>query len=250
MNMTTENGALTPDAVDGQLKEQKTFTQDELEKIISERLARERKNNFHLSELKGLLDKLKDMGEIKEDSYALMADELILRQKNIKYDDGENTTGEVLLEQTHEDSKDDALLCETKDEISKEQNADTKDGESIFKDSSIQTLFELCEEYPMQNVAKDILSPAFKIFAEGRNGNAKDIYASYLKFLSAAEEKPSFVSRPDPRTLSSYSDTAAQTTLPSLTRHQMDMARESGMSYREYAELLNSVPKNKSSRFN
>lgn len=248
MNMITENGALAPDAVDGQLKEQKTFTQDELEKIISERLARERKNNLHLTELKGLLDKLKDMGEIKEDSYALMADELVLRQKNIK-PDGEST-GNALTEQVKEPLKEDILLSENTSEVSKNQDAAIEDDANGFETASIQTLFELCEEYPEQNVAKDILSPAFKIFADGRSGNAKDIYASYLKFLSATEEKPSFVSKPDPRTLSSYSDTAAQTTLPSLTRQQMDMARESGMSYREYAELLNSVPKTKSSRFN
>ena len=61
---------------------EKKFTQEELEKLISERLKRERKNNAAISALKKTLDVMSDSGFIKSGSYSLMAEELtrLLRQ--------------------------------------------------------------------------------------------------------------------------------------------------------------------------
>ncbi|MCR5353361.1 MAG: hypothetical protein K6D98_03560, partial [Clostridiales bacterium] len=63
-------------------KEEKTFTQTELEKLISERLKRERKNIAAFSEIRDIIDGLRENGVIKSASYADAAKELGVRLQN------------------------------------------------------------------------------------------------------------------------------------------------------------------------
>ena len=327
---------------------EKKFTQEELEKLISERLKRERKNNAAISALKKTLDVMSDSGFIKSGSYSLMAEELTrllhqnLAQNHISAapsamvsvnpdgfnfitdDDSEKNDGRVPdndepeqnphgneLKHVPENKKytenadsiieTNGMIFEnsgTTNEISGTaldkantplENEDIKGtkvpassgivpesvgehaGARTFSPEIFGVLYELKERFPENDVAHDVTSKEFELFAKGKSADISEIYKDFLCFKAQysdnntgfpsntvrasepvlsrkdipASDKNSYEFDGTSRGYSGFSGGAPLADYSKmLTKRQMDIAKQSGMSYREYANLLQSIPQN------
>lgn len=327
---------------------EKKFTQEELEKLISERLKRERKNNAAISALKKTLDVMSDSGFIKSGSYSLMAEELtrLLRQNlaqnhisaapsamvsvnpdghNFITDhDSEKNDGRVPDNDEPEQNlhgnelkhvPDNKMYTEKADSIIETngmifkkngttnenagtaldkantplENEDIKGtkvpifseivpesvgehaGARTFSPEIFGVLYELKERFPENDVAHDVTSKEFELFAKGKSADISEIYKDFLCFKAQYSDNntgfPSnTVGASEPEfshkgnltsdknsyefdgTSRGYSGLSGGAPLADyskmLTKRQMDIAKQSGMSYREYANLLQSIPQN------
>ncbi len=175
---------------------------------------------------------------------------------------------ETNREKTDSSSSDDEKKEETAmgapDESATDARADGE--EKLFSENVFGALYTLAAQFPENDVAQDVSSEAFRLFAAGKCGDIASIYEKYLAFRKALSQERAIPERKEmPAAEQNHSDvpesvpesapgTAARSysgypggTPPvdygmSLTARQMLIARKSGMSYREYAELLNSVP--------
>lgn len=327
---------------------EKKFTQEELEKLISERLKRERKNNAAISALKKTLDVMSDSGFIKSGSYSLMAEELtrLLRQNLaqnhisaapsamvsvnpdgynfITDDDSEKNAGQVPDDDESEQNphgnglkhvSQNKMYTEKADSIIETngmifensgttnenagtaldkantplENEDIKDtkvpassgivpesvgehaGARTFSPEIFGVLYELKERFPENDVAHDVTSKEFELFAKGKSADISEIYKDFLCFKAhysdnntgfpsntvrasepvlsrkdiPASDKNSYEFDGTSRGYSGFSGGAPLADYSKmLTKRQMDIAKQSGMSYREYANLLQSIPQN------
>ena len=327
---------------------EKKFTQEELEKLISERLKRERKNNAAISALKKTLDVMSDSGFIKSGSYSLMAEELtrLLRQNLaqnhisaapsamvsvnpdgfnfITDDDSEKNDGRVPDNDEPEQNPhgnelkhvpDNKMYTEKADSIIEtngmifEKNGTTNEisgtaldkantplenedikgtkvpassgivpesvgehaGARTFSPEIFGVLYELKERFPENDVAHDVTSKEFELFAKGKSADISEIYKDFLCFKAQysdnntgfpsntvqgsepvlsrkdipASDKNSYEFDGTSRGYSGFSGGAPLADYSKmLTKRQMDIAKQSGMSYREYANLLQSIPQN------
>ena len=327
---------------------EKKFTQEELEKLISERLKRERKNNAAISALKKTLDVMSDSGFIKSGSYSLMAEELtrLLRQNLaqnhisaapsamvsvnpdgfnfITDDDSEKNDGRVPDNDEPEQNPhgnelkhvpDNKMYTENADSIIETngmifensgttnenagtaldkantplENEDIKGtkapvssgivpesvgehaGARTFSPGIFGVLYELKERFPENDVAHDVTSKEFELFAKGKSADISEIYKDFLCFKAQysdnntgfpsntvrasepvlsrkdipASDKNSYEFDGTSRGYSGFSGGAPLADYSKmLTKRQMDIAKQSGMSYREYANLLQSIPQN------
>lgn len=327
---------------------EKKFTQEELEKLISERLKRERKNNAAISALKKTLDVMSDSGFIKSGSYSLMAEELTrllrqnLAQNNISAvpsamvsvnpdgynfitdDDSEKNAGQVPDDDESEQNPhgnglkhvpENKMFTENADSIIETngmifensgttnenagtaldkantplENEDIKDtkvpassgivpesvgehaGARTFSPEIFGVLYELKERFPENDVAHDVTSKEFELFAKGKSADISEIYKDFLCFKAQysdnntrfpsntvrasepvlsrkdipASDKNSYEFDGTSRGYSGFSGGAPLADYSKmLTKRQMDIAKQSGMSYREYANLLQSIPQN------
>ncbi len=116
----------------------------------------------------------------------------------------------------------------------------------VFSEELFGQLYTLIERFPTEKAAEDVASEAFRRFAAGKSGDVVSIYADYLDFKRAFSAQSADSPTETEVSEECYSAYAGGSALPdyaqSLTARQMQIARESGMSYREYAELLQSVP--------
>ena len=327
---------------------EKKFTQEELEKLISERLKRERKNNAAISALKKTLDVMSDSGFIKSGSYSLMAEELtrLLRQNLaqnhisaapsamvsvnpdgfnfITDDDSEKNDGRVPdndepeqnphgneLKHVPENKKytenadsiieTNGMIFENSGTTNENagtaldkantplENEDIKGtkvpassgivpesvgehaGARTFSPEIFGVLYELKERFPENDVAHDVTSKEFELFAKGKSADISEIYKDFLCFKAQysdnntgfpsntvrasepvlsrkdipASDKNSYEFDGTSRGYSGFSGGAPLADYSKmLTKRQMDIAKQSGMSYREYANLLQSIPQN------
>ena len=255
---------------------EKLFTQAQLETLISERMKRERKNARALNSVKDALKSLQARGIISKGSYSDMADELCARLGTLS----ENSTadmGEENVEEPFEATKDTAVpentelslpeeltddgeyAGETEQEPEAEENGNIETSDSPAsaasdgEDCVTVSANELCrikELYPNTDINGIFSDRAFQSFSKGRRGALSDIYSDYVSFLSEVSEKLSDGSG-SRRDYSGAASTAFSSDAKAygdsyserLTRRQMDIAKSSGMSYREYGELLDSIPR-------
>ena len=250
--------------------EEKMFTQTQLKELISERLKRERKVNEALIPVKELLNTLVKDGAIKQGSYGNMAKEITLLLKNAR---GEN----VCLEENGEKSESLADSCKTTSENSgKSETLLFADGESdnssrnecgnAVQDENkslsqkepdfFASLKEISEKYPEDKTENLFTLGLFEKFARGKSGSICDIYGEYRNFIKTLEglngrtiNPDRMENREDIRDEGEYSSTSFSKYSGlsedcSLTKQQMEIAKSAGISYREYEELLRSVPKN------
>lgn len=233
------------------IKEQNTdgermFSQSELEEIISERLSRERKKNESLSSVKALLKSVAEKGLIKGSSYADMAKELAERLKEKDENTGTRNTLQTSEETAKEedvslvaDKERETVLSDGEKEITsgKEENADTPE-------NFMSVLSDVKNKYGKEEIGKLFAGDLFERFAKGRNGNTREVIDEFLYFVNSVGQGENG-SESYHGTLASTafsadsSGTAADVT---LTKQQMEMAKSAGMSYREYAHLLGTVP--------
>lgn len=116
--------------------------------------------------------------------------------------------------------------------------------EDDFASCTLAELYKIAEAFPEENVAADIMSDGFRVFTEGRRGDPCELYGGYLKLKKCFQDnnaQKEHTPKDERRGYSSFGSSSAKSPSSSLTRRQMDIAKASGMSYREYAELLDGI---------
>ena len=242
-------------------KEEKTFTQTELEKLISERLKRERKNIAAFSEIRDIIDGLRENGVIKSASYADAAKELGMRLQNTQkntYETEETDSGnekEALSAAAPDFEEEESAKTEKDEGILNAEEEKETDFNAEFEKMTASELLSLAKSYENGEMLKDISTKSFTIFAKDRKGSVKEIYDAYVGFKK--EFSPEKYEKPvksgekdeenapeiyDERELSGFASGAISDFPLNLSKRQMDIARENGMSFREYSELLESIP--------
>ena len=162
-------------------------------------------------------------------------------------------TKQTAAEEEQEEQEEAAKGVPCADENTREVGEEKTGSESAFG-----ALYALADAFPDNDVAHDVSSKAFRLFADGRDGDMKSLYQAYLALREAfgvSENEAKTHTRSEmfedepaddgglSRFYSSFSGgLPVSDYAETLTARQMLMARQSGMSYREYAELLHSVP--------
>ncbi|MBQ7399098.1 MAG: hypothetical protein IJW06_01375 [Clostridia bacterium] len=249
-------------------KQEKMFTQSQLEEIISERLSRERRVNESLLSVKTLLKSAADKGLIKGSSYAEMARELVGKLKNPSAEntaeeasDAKEEVPEEMCESTDEESdakeisengKQDFADADAKEKsdaryVSGNTDDSAENKEKDTQDGFVSMLCDIKSRYPKGEVEKLLSGDLFERFAKGKSGNIREIVDDFFSFISSFGERDDQNVKNDG--YSSFASTAFSSQsgtvggAANLTKQQMEIAKSAGMSYREYANLLESVPK-------
>lgn len=241
-------------------KGEKSFTQAQLENLISERLKRERKNNESLSEVKVLLSKLSDDGVLESKSYSDMAKELCARLNSGSNEDAksdfqpeENSVGNTSLPLSDadiSDEKDEEVLAENQTQDQKGTEQKTSEEQEQKDEDMMLEILHFKKNFPDTDINSLFENKAFLAFSKGRRQNLCSLYGDYISFMSALygdgqkserrEDSESFSTSFSARSKSYGNDYSGI-----LSKRQMEIAKSEGMSYREYAELLSNIPSKK-----
>ena len=224
-------------------KEEKLFTQSQLEKMISERLQRERKQNEALKSVKQVLRTAKEKGFLESESYADLAKELITKLKNPI-----GTADEVKKEKSFIASENTSFVAE-EDGNDYDKNigktTDEKESGDFF-----EVLERIKSKYPEEEVRKVFSGDSFYRFAKGKSGRTEDIFDEYFDFMSNISGQASKDEGSDDFVATAFSDHSGVMGMSvNLSKTQMEMAKSAGMSYREYKELIESIPKRGARRY-
>lgn len=154
-----------------------------------------------------------------------------------------NTCSAASLEQ---DVKQGGTQDGTAETLNAERVGGTENG--VFTERAFGCLYELIARFPDECVAEDVASEPFRLFAAGKRGDVAEVYADYLAFRKATgkadstQSKTNAPERTQANSFSAFGGSALPDYGRALSARQMQIAKESGMSYREYAELLEAVP--------
>ena len=266
-NEKTENKPYETDGTENiNASNEKLFTQKELEEILSERLKRERKTNQALTSVKKLLKTAGQKGLVKGNSYCEMAEDFCKKLGSNKEVLPENT---LSAEQGFQNKEfcEDALTGEFsvtendtllgKEEDSRQNEIPEENQDEVHKFAS--TLGILKDNFAGENIGYLLSSGLFESFAKGRRGNLIDVFSDFCEFMSHipqnrtvsdayyGKEEDIFDEFDDGFSSTAFSSHPSNSTSyeDGLTKQQMDIAKSAGMSYREYAQLLGTIPKNK-----
>lgn len=202
--------------------EEKSFTADEVNKIVEERLSRERKQNSSLSAIKELLKSLKAEGKLKGESLAELASELVaIVEEKTEKSAPEEITASPDAESASENTEEDPVI----EKFESEQ----KELQAAYPSLDITALLK-------DEVFCDFYKAYLKEFGDA---TLLEVYGGFLK-AKDIEERLNLSSRLK-RTPSSQK--AAEAFESALTPTQRAIASKAGMSYREYAKLLEEIPK-------
>ena len=185
---------------------EKTFTQSQLEAMISERLKRERKNTEALRQVKDLLSNLCNSGAIKSSSYSEMAKELEskLSERELREDivkaQSVGEVDEVFTNMTgnEEDSTDNLMISQEENVNVKDEQEQTKGENDTPKPVLLLTSDEarrIKEAYPECDIGSLLCDNSFEAFSKGRSGTIFDIYGDYLTFLTVLDNKSETIER-------------------------------------------------------
>lgn len=254
---------------------EKLFTQQQVEKLLSERIKRERKNNEALIPVRQLIKRLSEEGNFKGKSYGEIAGEIINRFSDGSRENDDNvrtaSEGETSGEQNKTEQTDFSRGGETSDvnahSVAAEEGGEKNDdaekhvGDRLTGEkTAIELLCSFKEKYPDADMNKIFEGGMFKRFAKGKEGSIYEICEDYCSFLSElhgankshtvygeddfSERENERAGRISSTGFSAYSGSDASCGAE-LTKQQMEIAESAGISYREYAELLSSIPKRK-----
>lgn len=219
-------------------EEKKMFSQEKLEEILKERLGRERKQSESLTDVKNLLGELSHAGIVKAGSYSEMSKQLIALLKSQKM---QQDTAFVENDTSFVAEKDGDTAQNTAGQV--DENEKNEGDKGFF-----EILSSIREKYSDSAVEKLLSGNLFEKFAKGRNGKIEDIFDDFYGFMSMIDTKKEqeILDKEDSShfastSFSSYSGVSDSGT--NLTKQQMEIAKSAGMSYREYAAILDSVPK-------
>ena len=97
---------------------------------------------------------------------------------------------------------------------------------------------EACEEINAESFAKTLANPMFAVFARGRSGSVDEIVRDFEKMLLAGKDGISeeMLMKMTPGAFERAGGGAA------LSERQRRIARDAGMSYREYYEIIRTIP--------
>ena len=241
MTTVVQNECTEDTSANKEEKQEKLFTQSQLEEIIRERLMRERKGNESLLAVKKLLKSASEKGLVRDGSYADMASELVKRLT-----DSAKTEGEDMEKTTPcaENETDTGAAADGENNVTDDGN--TADEVKSTEMDFIGILSHLKQKYPEKALARMLEGNSFERFAKGRSGSMEEIFDDFYSFMEDFSGNGGNVSDEDHSALSSTafsSHSGASDSGAKLTKQQMEIAKGAGMSYREYADLLESIPK-------
>jgi hypothetical protein len=236
----TENNGAEPE---------KKFTQADIDHIVGERVAREREKYTGYDDLKDLPAILKDFGyegtpaeikaavKVQADAYRAQK-EIESLQTQAK---ATGTSPELLADiKTLKTQL--AALEKQKVEQDKVEAAKQKAVESAN-----QQIAEFGVKYPTMDVEKLLADPKFSRFVSRANPSLTltDVYEDYLDLIGGAESSAAekIKSNLERSTSSGREKGDASTGTYGLTSRQQDLAKENGMSNKQYADLLANIKK-------
>lgn len=244
--MTEENKILPSEENTGDVKindsEEKLYTQKELEKIVEQRLIRERKNAESFRDIRDLLGELRKRGDIKEGSNAQIASSLakLLSESKEAKEHSENK----------DKSASDIPLPEGEKDVAFPKFSEVAHNDLPEKSDGANEFYRFLEKFGENELKNAMHDRAFTAFSAGKEGSLTSLYQSYLDFLSALTESR------DARKYRAAEASLASTGFSGrasgevdygslLTENQKKLAKGAGMSYRQYSELLSQIPTKK-----
>ena len=139
-------------------------------------------------------------------------------------EENENTAEEASATEKEE-------ACESGAETAVEKESESGEDSMEEAEESEET------EISAEGFAKALANPMFAVFARGRSGSVESAVRDFEKMLAAGRSTLSEeeLMKMTPGAYSSASGTA-------LSERQRKIARDAGMSYREYYEIICSIP--------
>ncbi len=238
-NMT--NASEKPEAV-------KLFTREELEKIVEQRLLRERKNNESLTKIRDTLSLLRQKEAFKKLSNASLADKLSELADSVS-DAEEKTDCALESQQVPPDA-----CCEKSAKGGNAYAAEPVIREKeAFYDAAERRKRELSDflaRYGEERLEEALSDDAFRFFSRGKRGDILSLYEDYLGFLDGLSSSPEMKRyRAAQRELASTGFSGGASCAVDygsmLSDNQRRIAKAAGMSFRQYAELLSQIPSKK-----
>ena len=115
----------------------------------------------------------------------------------------------------------------------------------------MSVLSKIKAKYPRAAVEKLLSGDLFESFSKGRSGDVLEIFDDFYSFTNKAQGYSDDLEQQAPVfTSTAFSvHSGAVCDGSDLTKQQMEMAKSAGLSYREYAHLLESVPKARTKTF-
>lgn len=141
--------------------------------------------------------------------------------ENSSLSEEKNFTEETATDESEEKLSD----TETVSEPENETPSDISDGEEDFSISD--------EEF-----SRALKNPMFPMFSRGRNESVEQSVRNFCKMIAAGKNS---VSEEDRIRMTPYSGYGVVSDI-ALSERQKKIAREAGMSYREYYEIIKSLP--------
>lgn len=140
-------------------------------------------------------------------------------------ENGESEVKGFAEETTNDESEEKLSDTETVPESENETPSDISDGEEDFRISD--------EEF-----SRALKNPMFPMFSRGRNESVEQSVRNFCKMIAAGKNS---VSEEDRIRMTPYSGYGVVSDI-ALSERQKKIAREAGMSYREYYEIIKSLP--------
>lgn len=199
----------------------RTFTEKQVEGIIGERLARERRGNAALSKIRDMIMMLAQKGVLKSRSIPEMGEEL------------EELISCIDITGMKEERDTDAP-----------GNDKTEENKEHDRKAEILNFIKL---FPRVNLDELLSDDEFIRFIEQRDGTLSSLYAEYIGMIG---EKLNEEKAKQKRNLRSGLSSTGFSTRSSgaedysslLTPTQIRIAKNAGMSCREYADYLSQLP--------
>lgn len=234
-------------AGDGDLQPGKTFTQEEVDRIIGERLTREKAARADYDDLKEVADLVKEFGyegsiadvkaQLKQEAESKrkavelealkkeaatsgMSPELLAEMKQIKAD------METLKQKEQQQQKE----METKQKAEEAWNVQVQEFQTKHADVDVEKLAK--NEKFIKFLSKS--NPTIPLV---------DVYETYIEIIGDAEAATidKIKSNADRSTFSGKSKADPTGGTHGLNDNQQALAKQNGMSYKEYAELLKDI---------
>lgn len=231
---------------------EKTFTQEEVNKIVGDRLAREKGKYTDYEDLKGIVEEVTKLGytgtpsEIRK---AIQAQaDAYLKQKQLEELENEAETFGTTPELTKEIKSIKDELSKTKEKLAKyEEKEEAKTKEQLEKeaiDKKIQEEFDDFEDKHKEvDLNKLLKDEDFKDFLDTVNPNLTltQKYEKYIKLMQKANaaEYEKIQSKLARSTSSGRGD--GKTESYGLTEAQIKLCKEAGIDPKKYAQRLKQI---------
>jgi chromosome segregation ATPase len=226
-------------------QQEKTFTQAELEKIIGERLHRERsKYETELKEYQETLNELEDFGytgTVQEKREAIRAYKAEIAKaqelEQLKQEASTTGTSPELLAEIRELKKE---LSDIKAERQAKE-AEIKQAQQQKEAWESQTK-EFEKAYPDVDLEQLDKNSKFLKFIKGKTGTLKEMYEDFVELVGEAEASAiAKAMAKNERSTGSGKSSSADGGGYGLTDRQKMLAQKSGQTYKEYAEYLKQI---------
>lgn len=229
-----------------------TFTQEDVNRVVSDRLERERRNFKDFEQLRTLLFGLRQRGVLSADSIGGQVEELTALAENRAAEPSETDAGDsapVDPDSFADPCPADAAASEPPADMQREASAPSTDA----------VLAPVSADAELADLVQD---PMFPKFAKGKNIPFSELVEDFRDLLRMSgrtengRRGQSRADNPDPaeqalRQLRSMPvcRMAGSRAAPPLSERQKEIARSGGMSYEEYYELIREIPERKGRRF-